>query len=139
MIYAKYIKTAKTSGLANGAGESPRAIKVSKGAYQTTVAFLCPGISPGEWERRKSELAFNLHLDIEKIRASEKVQCVELIINNSHLEKSIKLDDFEGGYTSKPHSYPVGKSSSGLAVNSLTRCPHILIGGTTGMGKINSF
>lgn len=139
MIYAKYTKAAKTSGLANGAGESPKAIKVSKGAYQTTVTFLCPGISPGEWERRKSELVFNLHSDIEKIKASEKAQCVEVIINNSQLEKSIKFDDFEDEYTSKTHSYPIGKSSSGLVMNSLTSCPHILIGGTTGMGKSTAF
>jgi hypothetical protein len=139
IIYAKYNKAVMFSGLKNGIGESPKAISIKNKSYQTVVSFLSSGVSPDMWVQKQSLLEHNLGAEIEEIRASGKHQCVDVIINKFKLPKKLSFSGFEGELSLKPHQYPIGRSSNGSVVSSLYDCPHILIGGTTGMGKSTSF
>lgn len=139
MLYAKYTKAAVLTGLCNGSGQTPKAVRISKKAYQTVITFLSPGMSPDMWEQKKSLLEYNLDSEVQKIKSSSKRSCVNVVLNNFKLPLKIRYQDFEYEFSSKTHTYPVGKSTTGIIESALSTCPHILIGGTTGMGKSTSF
>ena len=138
-ILRRYQNSIDTLGFKNGKKESPKVVRIIQLCEDNRIIRIkSSGIGPEEWEKKRSNLSFELRSYINDIGVSRNKKYIEIFTSKSDLPHFIKFDA-ENHILDKPFSFIVGESKEGLVTESIRNCPHILMGGSTGMGKSTAF
>ena len=138
-ILRRYQNSIDTLGIKNGKKESPKVIRVIQLCDDSQIIKIkSPGMGPEKWEKKRSDLSFELKSHINDICVSRNKKYIEIFTSKSDLPHLVKFD-LDTHVLDKPFSFIVGESKKGLVTESIRNCPHILMGGATGMGKSTAF
>ena len=132
-ILRVYQNSIDTLGLKNGKKESPKVIRLCEDSQ--IIQVKSAGMGPEEWEKKRSNLSFELKSHVNDICVSRNKKYIEIFTSKSDLPRLVKFDP-DNHVLDKPFSFIVGESKKGLVTESIRNCPHILMGGSTGMGKL---
>ncbi|MCI8980540.1 MAG: hypothetical protein HFE52_07735 [Clostridia bacterium] len=125
-------------GLTNHAGEVPLLLRKYKetDSEVTIMEFVPNGIPRTEWEDKQEKIETALDIYIVKIEEGKNKKCLILhtVTGDCKLpkfmywqEKYLSNNDFE---------LVLGQSMLGKITVNLAKIPHILLGGSTGSGKV---
>lgn len=136
----KYEQAFKQLGFKNSLKVEPKVKRVIKiDDNRSLIKVSSPGVSPEEWQKKKEALAFDFKADIDEIRVSDDRNYIELYLSEKPLPRVVKFQKYED-YIKEPYTFMVGEAKNGeIITESIRNCPHVLMGGATGMGKSTSF
>ena len=136
----RYQSAFRKQGLKNSLKEEPKVKKIIKiDDNRSLIRVSSPGISPEEWKRKQNALAFDFKVDIDEIKVSEDRNYIEIYVSEKPLPRVVKYEKYKD-VVQKPYTFVVGEAKNGeFITESIRNCPHVLMGGATGMGKSTSF
>lgn len=139
MKLKRYQNSIDIVGIKNTKKETPEVLKVVDLENDRKLLKVhSSGLSPSEWQKYKDNLSFEFRSLIDEIGVSKDKRHIEIILSKNDLPKFIEFDP-ETHFAAEPFSFVVGESKDGLITESIRECPHLLMGGATGMGKSTAF
>lgn len=139
-IKKKYQKGIDRLSLKSGLNERPQVLKVENlSESRTRLLVKSEGLGQERYQSKLDDLRASVGQMVESVKYLEKNNtCVEIHLARRPLEHLVKYEDAISRLRS-PYSFVVGKSLSGIITQSMVDLPHLMIGGTSGGGKSNTF
>ena len=125
----------RRAGLKNALGVSPKAIDVTYiGPFRQKIKVNTEGIPVQEFEKKINFLRSCLNTQVESIVEREQPQYIDLTITSLRLPEKV-LYESACGRAINSGEFILGKTHGNILIQNLFELPHILVAGTTGMGK----
>jgi hypothetical protein len=126
--------------LKSGLDHRPKLLQVFEiDDNRTRLLVKSTGLGEERYKSRLDDLRASVGERIESVRFFDKNStCVEIFLAKKLLQSKLLYSEVES-HLQRPFSFIVGKSQSGLIMESLEDVPHYMIAGSTGGGKSVAF
>ena len=137
---SKFQKVIQQFGFKNSIKEEPKVQKIIKiDDNRFILKIFSAGVGPSSWQNKKEDLAFGFKAEIDEIKVSDDRNYIEIYLSKKPLPRIVKYEKYKD-YIKEPYTFMVGEAKDGKVITeSIRNCPHVLMGGATGMGKSTSF
>ncbi len=128
-------KGLKLAGLKNAGGIGPRATDiVNLSPYRQKVSIDSEGVPLEEFERKKNFIRSCVNSQVEAIIEGDEPKYLDLYLTNKLLPKRVSYGEV-CSHALKPGQFVIGKNYGQVITQNLFDLPHMLVAGSTGMGK----
>lgn len=125
----------KEAGLKNGVGTTPRVVDLTYlTPFRQHLLIDTEGVPFEEFEKKKNYIRSCVNSQIESIAETEQPKFLDLFLTQRSIPKKVSYSSLRGRAL-KPGEFVIGQGHGQVLVQNLFDLPHMLVAGTTGMGK----